>query len=435
MLYYHSWSIYISTMSSGFLVLDMFSGGGGLTEGFIRQSFDFLGHIEMDRNAADTLETRLLYHELKKTGNENLYEHYYRGDLGHDQFIRQTKESGIEIPSVINKELSVSTNHAIIRDLKKTLKKNYGRSDVDVIIGGPPCQSFSLAGRGKNKEKAHTDPRNYLYRHYLRFLEEFQPKLFVFENVPGLISAKKGSIFSNVLSRCSKMGYHLDDSPHILNASDFGVLQERERVIFIGWKNGNRHLQYPDFPKTEPKGTVQNLLMDLPELQAGQGMDDFQKYRKVRPLKYLKEKIRNNYGGIRHHQARMHNERDREIYRIAIRKWNEFGHRLNYNELSEDLKTHRNRNSFVDRYKVVDKNSVSHAVLAHLAKDGHYFIHPDIGQARSLTVREAARIQSFPDDYLFEGPRSAKYVQIGNAVPPLMAEGIAEKIKEMLNQM
>jgi len=420
-------------MSSDFLVLDMFSGGGGLTEGFFRRSFDFLGHIEMDRNAADTLETRLFFHELKKTGNEEYYRQYYSGEIGRDQFVQLIKESGIEIPPVINKELSVSANPSIIKDLKKRLEKKYNRPDVDIIIGGPPCQSFSLAGRGKNKERAQSDPRNYLYRHYLRFLKEFQPKLFIFENVPGLMSAKKGTIFNNVISGCSRIGYHLDPTAHVLNASDFGVMQERERIIFIGWKKENNHLQYPDFSKNKPGGTVRDLLDDLPELQAGEGKDEFQKYTRGRPSKYLADKkIRTTYGGFRHHEARMHNERDREIYRIAIRTWNESGHRLNYNELPENLKTHKNRHSFVDRYKVVDKNSVSHAVLAHLAKDGHYFIHPDLQQARSLTVREAARIQSFPDDYLFEGPRSAKYVQIGNAVPPLMAEGIAEKIEKML---
>jgi DNA (cytosine-5)-methyltransferase 1 len=422
-------------MSSDFLVLDMFSGGGGLTEGFIRRSFDFLGHIEMDRNAADTLETRLYFHELRKTGKEDLYEQYYRGKIDRNEFLQQIKDSGIVIPPVINKELSVSTNHAIIHDLKKTLKRKYRRSDVDVIIGGPPCQSFSLAGRGKNREKSQADPRNYLYRHYLRFLKEFQPRLFIFENVPGLISAKKGSIFNNVIEGCSRYGYHLDKTPHILNASDFGVLQDRDRIVFIGWKKDNKDLQYPDFSKNRSEVTVKDLLMDLPELQAGEGMDAFQSYKKGRPSEYLAENIRNTYGGIRHHQARMHNARDREIYRIAVANWNESGHRLNYNELPENLKTHKNRHSFIDRYKVVNKNSVSHAVLAHLAKDGHYFIHPDPEQARSLTVREAARIQSFPDDYLFEGPRSAKYVQIGNAVPPLMAGGIAEKIEEMLKKL
>jgi len=420
-------------MRSEFLVLDMFSGGGGLTEGFIRHSFDFLGHIEMNRYAADTLETRLMYHELKRAGEEDIYKQYYRGDINRDQFEQLAKNIGIEKSLVINRELSDTTNTEIIHDLKDTLKNKYRRTDVDVIIGGPPCQSFSLAGRGKNKEKSHTDPRNYLYLHYLRFLKEFRPKMFVFENVPGLVSAKNGTIFNNVISLCTKMGYHLDSEAHILNASDFGVLQDRERIIFIGWKNEIDNFQYPDFPILERKGAVRDLLKDLPDLQAGKGMDGFQKYKKGHSSKYLAEKqIRNSYGGIRHHEARMHNERDREIYRIAIRNWNESGHRLNYNELPEHLKTHKNRHSFVDRYKVVNKKSVSHAVLAHLAKDGHYFIHPDLTQARSLTVREAARIQSFPDDYLFEGPRSAKYVQIGNAVPPLMAAGIAEKIEGML---
>jgi len=423
-------------MKSKFLVLDMFSGGGGLTEGFIRRSFDFLGHIEMNEYAANTLETRLLYHELKKTGNQDIYANYYHGNIDRDQFLQLTKDAGIQSPPVINKELSDSTNREIIQDLKQTLETQYHRPNVDVIIGGPPCQSFSLAGRGKQKDRSHTDPRNYLYLHYLRFLEVFQPRLFIFENVPGLMSAKNGTIYNNVIHHCSMMGYHLDIKAHILNAADFGVLQDRERIIFIGWKKENDYFHYPDFPAIKREGKVWDLLKDLPDLQAGDGTDDFQKYKKGHSSKYLADKkIRNSYGGIRHHVARKHNERDREIYRIAIRNWNESSHRLNYNELPEPLKTHMNRHSFVDRYKVVNRKSFSHSVLAHLAKDGHYFIHPDLEQARSLTVREAARIQSFPDDYLFEGPRSAKYVQIGNAVPPLMAEGIAEKIEEMLNKM
>jgi DNA (cytosine-5)-methyltransferase 1 len=420
-------------MSEKFLVLDMFSGAGGLTEGFVRRSFDFVGHIEMDKNAADTLETRLLYHNIRDAGKTDLYAQYYRGEIDRDQFIQRSKEEGIESPCVINRTLSDSTNASIIQEIRTTLNDNYPNQRVDVIIGGPPCQSYSLAGRGKNNKRTEDDPRNYLYRHYLQFLKEFQPRLFIFENVPGLISAKKGTIFNNVIQGCSKIGYHLDSTAHILNASNFEVLQDRERIIFIGWKKDDP-FDYPVFPKKRARGTVNDLLEDLPRLQAGEGKDELQQYRSVPIPQYLIDKnIRNNFGGVRHHSARKHNDRDREIYRIAIKKWNKSGQRLNYNELPEELKTHRNRRSFLDRYKVVDSKSVSHAVLAHLAKDGHYFIHPDISLKRSLTVREAARIQSFPDDYLFEGPRSAKYVQIGNAVPPLMAEGIAEKIRRLLD--
>lgn len=142
--------------------------------------------------------------------------------------------------------------------------------------------------------------------------------------------------------------------------------------------------------------------------------------------------IRGDRDVLRHHRARRHNPRDREIYRRTIDAWNSERRRLKYTELPLELRTHRNTRSFLDRYKVVAGDlPFSHTVVAHISKDGHYYIHPDREQARSLTVREAARIQSFPDNYIFEGPMTSKYRQIGNAVPPLMSEKIALKLYEI----
>lgn len=136
------------------------------------------------------------------------------------------------------------------------------------------------------------------------------------------------------------------------------------------------------------------------------------------------------------HQTRRVREVDRDIYRIAIEMWNDNHKRMSYNDLPQELQFHRNNTSFLDRYKVVEGDMpYAHTMLAHISKDGHYYIHPDAEQCRSLSVREAARIQSFPDDFYFEGPRTAKFVQIGNAVPPLMANAIAEAIKEELNRL
>ena len=420
-------------MTKRYLALDMFSGAGGLTEGFLRQGFDFAAHIEMNRHAAETLETRLCYHDLKDSNNLDIYTEYYRGTITREEFFARAKEVGAGTDYVINREINNDNEDEIIELIKKNLFDRYGETTVDVVIGGPPCQAYSLVGRGRDKNGMKDDPRNYLYLHYINFLRAFQPKIFVFENVPGILSAKDRTIFLDFLVQCKSAGYYVDPKPRILNARDFGVLQNRNRIVIIGWKEGTDH-SYPEFEQSPLKGKVLDLLNDLPRQQAVKGnVDTFLQYAGETSEYAQAAEIRNDFGGVRHHAARFHNDRDREIYRTAINQWDHGnGTRLKYDALPPELQGHKNMTAFLDRYKVVNGDGYSHAVVAHLAKDGHYFIHPDINQARSLTVREAARLQSFPDDYLFEGPRLAMYTQIGNAVPPLMAEGIAKKIREML---
>jgi len=256
----------------------------------------------------------------------------------------------------------------------------------------------------------------------------------VFENVPGILSAKNGEYLDKILDAVDKAGYEVSlptNKYKILNAKDFGVLQDRKRVIIIGWKK-ELGFSYPDFQIQENNFQVlKDLFADLKPLKNGEGTLDAISYFKE-TTKYLEQaKIRNGLDFVTQHIARPNNENDLEIYRIAVDEWNN-SKRLNYATLPPRLIKHNNTKSFTNRFQVVDGQGVSHTVVAHIAMDGHYYIHPDKEQNRSITVREAARIQSFPDDYFFEGSRSAALKQIGNAVPPLMAEKIAEKIKEMI---
>lgn len=422
-------------MVSKKIVLDMFAGAGGLTEGFFRTDFNIVSHIEMNPHAARTLETRALFHALTEKGRQDIYYRYYDQEISRDEFLEECRSLGVTDTGTLNRELSADSVDSVVAEVHNRLEKE-DRKTVDVIIGGPPCQAYSIIGRARDRNRMQDDPRNLLYLHYLRFIKEFEPEVFVFENVPGLISAKNGKIYSDFLKKITGLKYQTSLEPMILNARNFGVLQNRNRIIFIGWKKEHKHLEYPEFKTLEPQYAVSDVLKDLPELEPGEGTEGPQGYRADIPSEYLgKYHIRDDHESVRHHVARNHNDRDREIYRIAIRMWNDGKKRLHYNDLPEYLKTHNNQSSFLDRFKVVDGDGLSHAIVAHLSKDGHYFIHPDINQARSLTVREAARIQSFPDNYLFEGPRTAQYVQIGNAVPPLMADGIAGGIKDMLARL
>ena len=272
------------------------------------------------------------------------------------------------------------------------------------------------------------DPRNHLYKEYAKFLKKYTPKIFVFENVMGLITANKGRYFKNMQSYFKRIGYELKYT--IQKSEDFGVLQKRRRIILIGWKKGT-DFKYPEFSKIQVQFTIKDILTDLKILKPGE-QNNITKYA-TKTTEYLSEfELRNGIDFVTQHIARPHNKRDLSIYKIAIDKWIINEERLKYPDLPKKLKTHKNEKSFVDRFKVVDPNGLSHTMVAHISKDGHHYIYPDNKQIRSLSVREAARIQSFPDDFFFEGGRTAAFRQIGNAVPPLMALEIANKIKTQI---
>lgn len=404
--------------------IDLFSGAGGLSEGFVRAGFEPIAHVEMNKDACDTLKTRTAFHYLKEKNRIEEYYDYLKGKIKRDELWTKIPENLIN--SVINKEISQETLPSIFEKIDAEL----GNQNVDLVIGGPPCQAYSVAGRARDPKGMEDDPRNHLYKYYVEFLKRYKPKMFVFENVPGILSANNGVYLELIFEAVRLAGYELDLK--VLNAKNFGVLQDRKRVIIIGWKK-DLNLKYPVFEEKEPQYEIlKHLFSDLPKIQNGQGEWGITKYA-TKSNDYLeKSGIRNGIDFTSQHIARPNNPNDLEIYKIAVEKWVNENKRLNYAELPERLIKHSNTKSFTNRFQVVNHAGVSHTVVAHICADGHYYIHPDIKQNRSITVREAARIQSFPDDYFFEKSRTTAFKQIGNAVPVLMAEGIANKIKEMI---
>ncbi len=403
--------------------IDLFAGAGGLSEGFIQAGFNPIAHVEVEKAACYTLTTRIAYHYLKQAGKYEIYASYLKGEITRKKLYSYIPDDLQK--SVINLPIGDENNKEIQNQISSCLNGK----NVDLIIGGPPCQAYSVVGRAPLKHKKD-DERTKLYIQYGRYLKKYKPKMFVFENVPGILSAAKGQYFKNLKRYYKRLGYELD--ARLLNAYDYGVVQNRQRVIIIGWRK-ELNFSYPEIQQKDNKYYRDVIFSDLPAIKPGE-TKRIQKYsREIND--YLNQKaIRNGLEFVTQHITRPHNKKDLDIYKLAINEL-EKGERLKNNQIPEPMRTQKNTTDFLDRFKVVGEEP--HTMIAHIAKDGHHFIHPDKKQLRSISVREAARIQSFPDDYYFEGikenqPRTAAYRQIGNAVPPLMAKAISEKIKELL---
>lgn len=440
------------------IVIDLFSGAGGLSEGFHKEGFNIVAHVEKESWACETIKTRLFYHFLKKNNDLELYHNYLRISNDYKK-IKEHREivynrypelrEKIEM-EVLNKKFgnpqndpSATSSTQMIELIMDNLHAN-DTSQVDLIIGGPPCQAYSLVGRSRMKENADKDSRNYLFQYYKRIVQEFRPKAFIFENVPGLLTAKKGRVYEEIKAAFDQIGYTVlsgtdeDDRKNIIDFANFGVPQRRKRVLLFGFQK-DLNYSYPNFEKYstcwDSPMITKDIISDLPALAPNEGHDlkvtEYGDINNVQHLSQFQQKIREDSIGIVNHRARMVREQDAEIYALAIESAAR-GEQLKYNDLPKRLKTHKNEKAFLDRFKVHWWDNLPHTVVAHISKDGHYNIHPDIQQCRSLTVREAARMQGFPDNYKFEGPRTAQYTQVGNAVPPIMSEVIAKAVKEIL---
>jgi len=412
--------------------LDLFAGAGGLSEGFIRAGYSPVAHIELDKAACYSLKTRIAYHWMK---NHNLIDKYYeylKGKITREELYETIPDN--QLSSVINSEIGKQSLPHIFSKIDHFLN---GKK-LNIIVGGPPCQAYSLVGRSRDEKRMKGDTRNYLYKYYASFLRRYKPEYFVFENVTGLLSAtdEDGVLyFDKMRDMFHEAGYETEYK--IISANKYGILQNRKRVILVG-KKGEESGFFPDPEEWNPGVNVDEVLNDLPSMKAGEGYPRPCVVKEYTGKYLYKSGIRDDEAPVTMHWSRPHTNQDLEIYRIAVSKWDNSGKRLNYNDIPAELKTHKNIQSFLDRFKVVAADlPYSHTVVAHISRDGHYYIHPDIKQNRSLTPREAARLQTFPDDFYFESVsgrpgRTPAFHQIGNAVPVLLAQKIAEKLLELM---
>ena len=309
--------------------------------------------------------------------------------------------------------------------------------EVDLVIGGPPCQAYSLAGRAQDKNSMKNDYRNFLFESFVDILNVYRPKIFVFENVTGMLSAKPGDIpvTERIYSAFKESGYdvlHPDKMKSaVFSSYDFEVPQKRKRVIIIGinreWNKSN-FLNLDTFYSSihQHKSSVRKNVIDT----IG-NLEKFYPVNKNCNNKKISHSANSNIKDPNHY-PRFHNQRDIKIFEQWIK--------TNMNDASTEEKqnfyTHKTgKSSSLVKYRNLEWNNPCNTIVAHLYKDGLLFIHPDPEQSRTITVREAALLQSFPEDFEFIGSMGANYKMIGNAVPPNMAKSIGIAIARVLKSV
>ncbi len=347
-------------MKTNLNAIDLFCGCGGLSYGFEKAGYNILLGIDNDAKALETFE-------LNHKGSKSIC-----GDITKITY-------------------------------EKDIKPLIGDKTIDVIIGGPPCQGMSLSGPRK-----FDDPRNKLYLTYIRLVEEIKPKAFVIENVPGLVGLFGGQIKDSIIQKFTDLGYEIQYK--ILCAADYGVPQNRKRVVFVGMRKG--HFEYP---QTNPKAiSCRMALSDLPTLENELGSENAP-YLTDAQNDYQKL-MRKNSNVVKNHVAANHSEKVKEIISLVPDGGN-------YKDLPDEYRNSRNFHVAWTRF-ASDKP-------APTIDTGHRH-HFHYKYNRVPTVRECARLQSFPDDFVFLGNKTQQFRQVGNAVPPLMAQCIAEQLTKVL---
>lgn len=400
-------------------MLDLFAGCGGLTDGFMQTGcYNDIAAVEWKEPQVQTLRHRLLTKWKKANANESVL---------HFDIQREEELFGGWSKDPIygdSKGLDYYVNQA---------------SGIDIIIGGPPCQAYSIAGRVRDEHGMEDDYRNFLFEHYLSIVDRYRPDLFIFENVPGILSAAPhGKKVSEIIPKeFAQKGYIIIDnlSDAIVNAAEYNVPQNRKRVIMVGinnevFSNVDIQVMLKDFyenilPSHKSKQiTVRQAIGDMPKLEAY--WDDVHHSKRVSHSTPQCD--------LTWHEPRYNNKRDMDTFRTLAEDLESGKHEYDSKKIAELYEEKIGSKSPIHRYHVLDPDQPSTTIIAHLYKDGNRFIHYDSKQARSITPREAALLQSFDKDFEFLGSRGNVYEMIGNAVPPQLAKALAESIVELLKK-